>query len=672
MVSASRSISLNNSSLQLLQPSAMLASESIAPRKLKIKLSKVSSEAQIVSSELDRSNVVFSSYVEKVSLNTVGSSCYDGVSGMSQPHVKRRVLLKSDSAACPTSDMKQITNKNKLQSSISDIQAVSDRYTQSSASHASKRGPVRKLESQQAKKPKIDSKVMVQCLALLKKLINDKRGWGFKDPVDPVAMNIPDYFSIISEPMDLGTIKSKLEKKLYTKTEEFATDVRLTFNNAMLYNPPANYFHVVAKELSELFESRWKVLESKWSAERLKATQQLNSDESLSTTLSMKHDSHRTQASCPKISENVSMTSVPKQKQREDLVEISKSKFSLLDQRGERITSAVDVLDEVRASKPQKVSRSSHHSRSVESALTQHSSGQNSSQKDLHEGIGDGTRQASVSLSDKSRMSSACLNGSCESMNSRVSHQNSISSDDVCVIDEDNCHPSSRPSTPGNDAALDEGWETSLYDGHLSPSKALRAAMLRTRFADTIVKAQQKTLLNNGGKSDPVKMKQVKERLERQQREEKARIEAQIRAAEAASRMREEMELKMQREREREAARIALQKMERTVEIYENLEILKDLEMLGAYSDRNNFLVDNDSPLKRLGLFMKDEYLEDEELETCSQVVEVKICSQVVEVENHSQVVEVDNCITDVKVENRSSNVNLENNNMDVEEGEIA
>jgi hypothetical protein len=42
---------------------------------------------------------------------------------------------------------------------------------------------------------------------------------------------------------------------------------------------------------------------------------------------------------------------------------------------------------------------------------------------------------------------------------------------------------------------------------------------------------------------------------------EKSWIEAQIRAAEAASRRREEMELKMQREREREAARIALQKV---------------------------------------------------------------------------------------------------------------
>lgn len=42
---------------------------------------------------------------------------------------------------------------------------------------------------------------------------------------------------------------------------------------------------------------------------------------------------------------------------------------------------------------------------------------------------------------------------------------------------------------------------------------------------------------------------------------ERARIEAEVKAAEAASRMKEQNELKMRREREREAARMALQKV---------------------------------------------------------------------------------------------------------------
>lgn len=42
---------------------------------------------------------------------------------------------------------------------------------------------------------------------------------------------------------------------------------------------------------------------------------------------------------------------------------------------------------------------------------------------------------------------------------------------------------------------------------------------------------------------------------------EKARIEAEVKAAEAAARMKAEAAMKMQREREREAARLALQKV---------------------------------------------------------------------------------------------------------------
>ena len=32
----------------------------------------------------------------------------------------------------------------------------------------------------------------------------------FMVPVDPVELEIPDYFDVISEPMDLGTIKKKV------------------------------------------------------------------------------------------------------------------------------------------------------------------------------------------------------------------------------------------------------------------------------------------------------------------------------------------------------------------------------------------------------------------------------------------------------------------------------
>lgn len=132
---------------------------------------------------------------------------------------------------------------------------------------ANKRGPSCVVDGQPEKKQRMDSSVTHQFFSLLNSLIKHPCGWAFREPVDPVALNIPDYFSIISHPMDLGTIKSKLEKNQYFGTEEFAADVRLTFSNAMLYNPPTNYVHKMAESLNKIFETKWKSLVEKWNCE---------------------------------------------------------------------------------------------------------------------------------------------------------------------------------------------------------------------------------------------------------------------------------------------------------------------------------------------------------------------------------------------------------------------
>jgi bromodomain-containing factor 1 len=50
------------------------------------------------------------------------------------------------------------------------------------------------------------------CQNIMKELFSKKHkdyAWPFYDPVDVVALNLPDYFDIIKQPMDLGTVKSK-------------------------------------------------------------------------------------------------------------------------------------------------------------------------------------------------------------------------------------------------------------------------------------------------------------------------------------------------------------------------------------------------------------------------------------------------------------------------------
>lgn len=54
-----------------------------------------------------------------------------------------------------------------------------------------------------------------QCSRLLQWLRDEPNSDFFNAPVDPVALNIPDYPLIIKKPMDFGTIKRKLEEKVY-------------------------------------------------------------------------------------------------------------------------------------------------------------------------------------------------------------------------------------------------------------------------------------------------------------------------------------------------------------------------------------------------------------------------------------------------------------------------
>jgi hypothetical protein len=130
-----------------------------------------------------------------------------------------------------------------------------------------KRGPPEMIECQQQKRQKMDRSVTQQCSSLLKSLMAHPAGWVFNKPVDPVALKIPDYFTVISNPMDLGTVKSKLGKNFYASINEFAADIRLTFSNAMLYNPPSNNVHRMAEELNGIFETGWKALEENWNHE---------------------------------------------------------------------------------------------------------------------------------------------------------------------------------------------------------------------------------------------------------------------------------------------------------------------------------------------------------------------------------------------------------------------
>ncbi|XP_023248223.1 homeotic protein female sterile [Copidosoma floridanum] len=98
------------------------------------------------------------------------------------------------------------------------------------------------------------------CNEILKELFSKKHSsyaWPFYKPVDAEHLGLYDYHEIIKIPMDLGTVKSKLDKREYNSASEFAADVRLIFTNCYKYNPPEHDVVTMAKKLQDVFEMRY-------------------------------------------------------------------------------------------------------------------------------------------------------------------------------------------------------------------------------------------------------------------------------------------------------------------------------------------------------------------------------------------------------------------------------
>ncbi|XP_073303147.1 transcription factor GTE12 [Primulina huaijiensis] len=507
-----------------------------------------------------------------------------------------------------------------------------------------KRRPETCLHGQRGKRQKMDHSVKQQCSNVLKTLMMHRVGCHFNEPVDPVELNIPDYLSIITKPMDLGTIKRKLEGESNYGAEDFAADVRLTFSNAMSYNPPGNCFHQFAKALDGIFNKRWKVIEAKlkansWDVENI-FVQERNGQDSVRTAKENPLDTHKiglNKVSSPvNVAARRPMSLEEKQKLRLEFLELSRremtgnltavfQKFGLTLNEG-RIASFFDAAEDETLWKLKKAVKCFLDTRAdkVKPAKME-----KSGRLLLNKAAVKAKCSACGTLSCHCRRLkiASALSTSNERAMERSSELDSCgdkpdgevrypmeSHSSKLNLDFDGSSPPNI-STPVTADVSGEGWSSLNFQ--MSPKKALRAAMLKRRFADTIFRATHQILLDHGEKSDPTRMLQEKEKMERQQREEKTRIEAEIKAVEEASRLR--------REREREAARMALQKMEKTVEINENQEVLNFLEMLSRDSP-SDFLDGEGSDvslgischsgnfLERLGLYIKDDCWEEEEI----------------------------------------------------------
>lgn len=101
---------------------------------------------------------------------------------------------------------------------------------------------------------------MKYCQAILKELMHKKNAdvaYYFYYPVDAEVLGLRDYHDIIKHPMDLSTIKKKMENREYRKPGQFADDVRLMLHNSFRYNPPDHDVNKCGRKLLEIFEQKY-------------------------------------------------------------------------------------------------------------------------------------------------------------------------------------------------------------------------------------------------------------------------------------------------------------------------------------------------------------------------------------------------------------------------------
>ncbi|CAN8251793.1 unnamed protein product [Cochlearia groenlandica] len=629
-----------------------------------------------------------------------------------------------------------ISSDTVLLSPISDIHSCSDgplrppqeNFATFSGTQGKKRPPVRNDKQRTKKGPSQHSKparfvvpkgstfasVMKECAKLLDRLWSHKKAWPFRAPVDPVLLNIPDYFTLIKHPMDLGTIRNRLHKDEYSSPMDFAADVRLTFSNSMVYNPPGNQYHIMARDISTYFEARWKIIERKIPVVEPPVM-------SLTRSPSMELEPEIPYKVAPprnKPAVNESISKVPPtkfamtddEKKRivldlealeefpQNIIDLLREQSGIIDGQSGEVDIEIDIdtlSDEillmVRKLLDDYLREKKKSQEKIEPCEMEivHDSGFSDSPMQLSKGdllidedvdiVGGNDPPVSSHSPLKIDKDATCRNSELTSSSGSSSESGSSSSDsDSCSSSRSETY-SIKASKPTNTEDIKEPGvgihkkdndinaenvvvndslnklcqvehdvgaksiavdavdtlpheETSQLERQISPEKRYRAALLKNRFADTIMKAREKAL-TKGEKGDPEKLRIEREEFEKQLREEKVRLQAEAKAAEEARRKAAAEKARKEREQEREAARQALQKMEKTVEISEGWRFMEDLELLrvaGGERDQlpgfmeestkysEEFLVSfkmegNSNPLEQLGLYMKMDEDEDNE-----------------------------------------------------------
>jgi len=98
---------------------------------------------------------------------------------------------------------------------------------------------------------------MMWCEKLLDDLSSHDDAWPFLDPVN--TRQFPTYKKVIKTPIDLATIRTKLQQNNYKTKENFLQDVRLIFDNCETFNEDDSPVGKAGHSLRLFFEGKYTV-----------------------------------------------------------------------------------------------------------------------------------------------------------------------------------------------------------------------------------------------------------------------------------------------------------------------------------------------------------------------------------------------------------------------------
>ncbi|CAO1614698.1 unnamed protein product [Parajaminaea phylloscopi] len=95
--------------------------------------------------------------------------------------------------------------------------------------------------------------------SILVELHNHQSSWPFLMPVN--GDEVADYYDVIKQPMDLGTMEAKLENNQYKHVDDLVADAQLIFDNCRAYNPRNSPYAKCAEKLDKFLKENlpmWK------------------------------------------------------------------------------------------------------------------------------------------------------------------------------------------------------------------------------------------------------------------------------------------------------------------------------------------------------------------------------------------------------------------------------